>query len=134
MSGMTIRQIAQLCGVSESTVRNWIDLAAASAVIAKPSAETAKASNTPFSFSLPDTLAIIRAGGNGTLADLLAENAQPKAAKLPKLPSGAQLHELFAFFKAGAVSKAHIRQLLGLVRGDPQAPDSVQRGRVCRVR
>lgn len=73
--GMTIKQIAELCGVSESTVRNWIDKAAASAKIAKPSAETAKVSNEPFRFTLADTLEIVRAGGKDTLADLLASNA-----------------------------------------------------------
>jgi hypothetical protein len=82
MESMTIQQIADLCGVAESTVRTWIDKAAASAEIAKPSAEIAKVSNEPFRFTLPETLAIIRAGGKSTLADLLEDNAGRKETAL----------------------------------------------------
>jgi len=77
MDGMTIKQIAELCGAGETTVRRWIDTVPF-AEMAKPSAEIAKVSNEPFRFTLPETLAIIRAGGKSTLADLLEDNAQRK--------------------------------------------------------
>jgi hypothetical protein len=110
MSGqtMTIREIAELCGVSESTVRNWIDIASASAKIAKPSAETAKAENKPFSFTLPETLAIIRAGGKNTLADLLAENAKVPSNKeldISRKMSGSFIRELNRMYGAPEASK-----------------------------
>ena len=79
MEGMTIKEIAGICDVSESTVRNWIG----SAEIAKPSAEIAKATNEPFRFNLIDTLKIIRAGGRSTLADLLQENAGRRISDVP---------------------------------------------------
>lgn len=72
MEGMTIKEIANISNVSESTVKRWIT----SAEIVKPSAEMAKVTNTPFRFDLPDTIVIIKAGGKETLADLLQENAK----------------------------------------------------------
>ena len=72
---MTVHQIAELCGVEDRTVRNWVHTEAEkdSAMAEKMSAST---STHPASFTLPETLTIIRAGGKGTLADLLAENAR----------------------------------------------------------
>ncbi len=70
---MTIKEIAKLTGKSESTIRNWL----ASAKTAEISAKIAEARKTskPSDFTLEETIAIIRAGGNDTLADLLQDNA-----------------------------------------------------------
>lgn len=74
MNDMTIKQIAEICQVDERTVRNWAGKAAekSSAITEKSSVST---STHPASFTLPETLAIIRAGNRSTLADLLQENA-----------------------------------------------------------
>lgn len=119
VDSMTIREIAELCEVSESAIRNWIDIAATSAKIAKPSAETAKATNTPFAFSLAETLAIIRAGGKGVLADLLEENAKakPAASKAARLPAGIQLHELRMIYGPAEAGKR-----LDLILGYSKTP------------
>ena len=71
---MTIKEIANLTNVGETTVRRWIS----SAKMAGLSAKMAQAVNDkkPADFTLPETIAIIRAGGNETLADLLMENAK----------------------------------------------------------
>lgn len=120
--GMTIKQIAELCEVSESSVRNWID----SAESADLSAKTAEARKTSVAarFTLPETLAIIRSGGKNTLADLLEVNAKSREdakvakpatpATLPKLPSGAQLKELRLLTEKGSLSRDDLRYLLGI--------------------
>jgi hypothetical protein len=71
---VTIKEIAELCGRAQSTIRNWI----ASANSAEISAKIAEARITskPASFTLDETLVIIRAGGNEILANLLAENVR----------------------------------------------------------
>jgi transposase len=72
--GMTIKEIAEIANVSDATVRGWIK----SAETAGLSAKTADAQETkkPALFDLAEVIAIIRAGGRGTLADLLVENAR----------------------------------------------------------
>lgn len=79
---MTIKEIANLAGRTERTVRRWIG-----ATSDKTSDEPGKMSGLskkliesdqskkPADYTLEETIAIIRAGGNGTLANLLAENA-----------------------------------------------------------
>jgi hypothetical protein len=78
---MTIKQIADLCSVDERSVRRWAEKAGdkMSAIADKMSAST---STYPAAFTLDETLAIIRAGGKNTLADLLADNAQRKETAL----------------------------------------------------
>jgi len=71
---MTIRQIAETCGVDERTVQRWTR-----AATDKMSSIGDKMSSSspmhPACFALEETIAIIRAGGRSTLADLLLENA-----------------------------------------------------------
>lgn len=76
--GMTIRQIAEICGVDERTAQRWAVKAAdkmPSVADKMSSAGHGKAAK----FTLEETLAIIRAGGRHTLADLLAENARDQS-------------------------------------------------------
>ena len=98
---MTIKQIAETSNVSESTVRNWAKLA--SAKTAEVSAKIAKARETSVAadFTLPEVIAIVRAGGNETLANLLAENAVgPKKTKvITGLPNGKQLEALLVVYQ-----------------------------------
>ncbi|MBE3119264.1 MAG: hypothetical protein IMZ50_10995, partial [Candidatus Atribacteria bacterium] len=85
MNGMTIKQIAELCNVAESTVRSWVRKTADSAVVSAKIADCR--GREPAQLSVDETLSIIRAGGNDTLADLLAQNAgqAPAAAASPTL-------------------------------------------------
>ncbi len=65
MNGMTIKQVAELCQVDERTIQRWAAIAGD-----KMSSST---STYPAAFTLPETIAIIKAGGRSTLADLLQE-------------------------------------------------------------
>lgn len=69
---MKIKEISELTGKGETTIRRWIT----SAKMAEASAKMAKAkrTQTPAEFTLVETVEIIRAGGNETLANLLMEN------------------------------------------------------------
>jgi transcriptional regulator with XRE-family HTH domain len=75
MNGMTISQIAELCGVEERTVRRWLKRASDKMSGLSDKMSEAFKTKTPATFTLEETVAIIRAGGNETLADLLAQNA-----------------------------------------------------------
>jgi hypothetical protein len=93
--GMTIKEIAEVCGVDERTIRRWIDGASGKTPddpgnLPGLSAKTAEAqeSKVPARFSLDEVIAIIRGGGRATLADLLADNAARAAAlSAPAVPA-----------------------------------------------
>jgi hypothetical protein len=78
---MTIREIAELTGKSMRSVVIWIRSCAETAQdnAQKPPVrerlETAQKTKKPAEFTLEETIAIIRAGGNELLANLLAQNA-----------------------------------------------------------
>jgi hypothetical protein len=78
MEGMTIKQIAEIANVAESTVRNWIGSAKSAEITAKIA--EARKTSIAAQFNLTETLAIIRAGHRFTLADLLEQNANNKTA------------------------------------------------------
>jgi len=98
MEGMTIQQIATTCNVAESTVRGWARKTAESADI------SAKIANSrgrkAAKLSLPETIAIVLAGGRYTLAYLLEENARRSRGdhRIDRFPNGAQLAELRRIF------------------------------------
>jgi predicted transcriptional regulator len=71
---MTIKEIAELCGRAQSTIRNWITSANSADLSAKIA--EAQQAKKPANFTIEETIAIVRAGKNETLANLLAENAQ----------------------------------------------------------
>jgi Prophage antirepressor len=73
---MTAKQIAELCEVTERAVQLWTKKADENISEKISSAGHGK----PADFTLDEALAIIRAGGKNTLADLLADNAQKSAA------------------------------------------------------
>jgi len=85
--GMTIKQIAELCGIDESTVYRWIQKGtSAECKSALAKCKSAREESISARFTLPEILAIIRAGGKNTLADLLAENAERRQQIAPALP------------------------------------------------
>jgi transcriptional regulator with XRE-family HTH domain len=110
---MTIKEIAELCGVDRRTVERWAhkiadDLGKNFQGLAVKLAEAEKSGKDPADFTLDETLAIIGEGGeNKALASLLAETAATKNALLSvqseamakiaklaeKLPEWAEWHE-----------------------------------------
>ena len=128
--GMTIKQIAKLCEVDPKTVRRWLDIVSRGNghnVQPRPELKdrsmTAGEAGEAVHFTTPEVLAIIRAGGKGTLANLLAENSAKKAPKESKatglkLPAGAQLKELCRLGEKRFLTPAQIQYLLGV----PAAP------------
>lgn len=121
---MTFRDIAELCGVGETTVRRWANVASRKMADLHAKMADAQKSKRAARFSLPEALAIIRAGGKATLADLLEANARETAAPRPELErplSGALLRELRYAVAAGILAPADPRRLLGLA-GAPAAP------------
>ncbi|WP_444818594.1 helix-turn-helix domain-containing protein [Treponema denticola] len=83
---MTIKEIAELCGVEERTVRNWChgkrflreNFSLRNVIVKKLEKGSPE---KPSDFSLEETLAIIGdGGGNKTLAALLEENSKNKNA------------------------------------------------------
>jgi predicted transcriptional regulator len=81
---MTIKEIAELCGVSDQTVLNWIHrLESLNQKIWLRLSEKLEHGSPehPSDYDLGETIAIIQdGGGNKTLASLLAENAVTKNA------------------------------------------------------
>jgi hypothetical protein len=81
---MTIKEIAELCGVKKQTVWNWANkLEVLNQKIWLRLSEKLKQGSpeSPSDYDLEETLAIIgEGGGNKALASLLADNAAQKAA------------------------------------------------------
>lgn len=122
---MTLQQIAAITNTSPRTVRRWITsdkMSQASDKMSQASenisdqAEIISASNKlreagrsrrPAQFTLAETVAIIRAGGNDTLANLLADNAKvaQDVATYNNLPVQAIAHEI-AVALSSSITKA----------------------------
>lgn len=116
---MTIREIAELCGVDTKTVRRWVDKVSRGAgQNAQPELKArsmaAGEAGESVKYTLDETLAIVRAGGKTTLAALLAENAAKRPAAAPKLPNGVQLHELGRLVEKHVISNYQAQLLLGV--------------------
>lgn len=109
---MTIREIAEVANVSEATVRNWAAKTAGSALITAKIADCR--GKEAARLTLDETLAIIRAGGKATLANLLAENAAKRPAAAPKLPNGTQLRELNRMAERRILSPYQVQLVLGV--------------------
>ena len=129
MKDMTIRELADLCEVAESTIRSWITSANSAEIFAK-TAEAQKTSKAA-RFTLPEVLAIVRAGGKNTLAALLEENAAKSlpAAK-PRLPNGKQTEYLYRLYHEKAISPYQVQLVLGVAapreRPLPEVPVSLE--------
>jgi hypothetical protein len=109
---MILREISSIGNVDESTVRRWATLA--SGKLPEISGKMAKARETSIAadFTLPETIAIIRAGGNETLANLLAENAARKATA-PSLPTAQEMRECRLLAEKGFISRQQLQVRLG---------------------
>jgi transcriptional regulator with XRE-family HTH domain len=89
---MTIKKIAELCGVDRRTVERWAhkvsdDPGQNAQGLAEKLKEAEKSGKDPADFTLDETLAIIgEGGGNKPLASLLAENARNKDALAVNAP------------------------------------------------
>jgi transcriptional regulator with XRE-family HTH domain len=130
---MTIKEIADLCKVERRTVQNW--MAKVSEKDSKVLEKITKARETSIaaSFTLEETIAIIRAGGNDTLADLLAENAK-KVESTPtraKLPNGKQMEQYRIMAERGLITKDQLHIVLGLATGQTQ-PTVIYRDQITR--
>lgn len=108
---MTNKEISELCKVDLRTVQLWAKKVGEkiSSIGEKISSST---STYPADFTLPETIAIIRAGGNDTLADLLAQNANEK--KSPAIPNGKQLEQLRLMMMAGGDTARMAMMFTGL--------------------
>lgn len=86
---MTIKQISELTGKTERTIRQWVRTPSEkisgieSEIISSVSEKISGSGKTkkPAEFSLEETLAIVKAGGNETLASLLKDNAEKNKPK-----------------------------------------------------
>jgi hypothetical protein len=89
---MTIKEIAELCGVEVHTVRNWINkdnFLRENFTLRNKIKEKLEGGSPerPSDYDLDETLAIIgEGGGNKVLAALLAENAENKVALALRQP------------------------------------------------
>lgn len=120
--GMTIRQIAELCGVDERTVQRWVsDLGDK-----MPSVTDKMSSSSPMypaKFSLEEVLVIIRSGGRATLADLLSDNAARTAA----LPVPVNQSAIEAQNSAVGIYRELISQQKALIQNQAIAIDFLTR-------
>lgn len=96
---MTIKQIAEVANVDESTIRRWADKASGKMPDISGKMHKARETSVAADFSVSEVVAIVRAGGNRTLADLLAENARQMGTESRRSPakgalSGPVLREL----------------------------------------
>ena len=118
---MTIKEIAELCGVDKSTVHRWLEHERfLSCEMQLRNSIKEKISNgspeNPADLTLEETIAIIRAGGNETLAALLMENAANKdALTASNGPPSARIDRL-----AAAVFQLVARQSQQEVAKDPR--------------
>ena len=102
-TGMTLKEIAKLCGRSESTVRRWIQTSAISAGLFARMAD-AKDRKEPARFSQSEVVEIVRASGNQTLASLLADQQnQP-----PENASQTDLYKITEAIAAALHTQARI--------------------------
>lgn len=114
MKGMTIKQIAAVANVTEKTVRSWIQKASVKLPQISGKTTEARRKGKPAAFTLEETIAIVRAGGNQTLADLLLQNARQteRQYRVNRLPNGKQLEELRRIY-GNAEASTRIDFLLG---------------------
>lgn len=121
MKTMTIKEIASLCEVDERTVRRWVEQASDKLPELSDKMSEAFKTKKLANLSLSETIAIIRAGGKNTLADLLAENAKKvEAPKAVRLPNGTQLRELRLMADKKYLSPYQVQLVLGVAVPRPE--------------
>jgi hypothetical protein len=104
---MTIKEIAELCGVDQSTAWRWAQEPACKMQAGLTEKLTEAGHGKSADFTLGETLAIIgEGGGNKTLASLLAENAATKnalAVQSEAMAKIANLPERFEKFRGQTI-------------------------------
>ncbi len=78
---MTLKEIAKTANITARTAQLWAKKAGEKFSSVREKISSA-GHGKPSDFTLPETIAIIRAGGNETLANLLQENAISKSTSL----------------------------------------------------
>lgn len=115
---MTIKEIAEIASAGETTIRRWAEIASGKMAGLRAKMAGAQESKKPADFTLEETIAIIRAGGNETLADLLAQNAKekttPKKKQVSGLPNGKQIEQLRLMMQAGGNQERLAMHLAGM--------------------
>jgi transcriptional regulator with XRE-family HTH domain len=103
---MTIKEIAELCGVDRRTIERWAhkvsnDPGQNAQGLAEKLEQAKKSGKDPADFTLEETLAVIGEGsGNKTLAVLLAENASNKNALIRIEKTKAGIEQYLTEYKA----------------------------------
>jgi hypothetical protein len=130
---MTIKEIAELCGVGRRTIERWAhkisddpgqnaqgDPGKNFQGLAEKLAEAEKSGKDPADFTLDETLTIIgEGGGNKALASLLAENARNKDALVVRDASPAVVNVFANFTRHMEKAKALIERQSALL-DDPR--------------
>jgi hypothetical protein len=118
---MTIKQIAEIASVDKTTVQRWLKKTPDAIRIGLDAkCIEAQRSQVEAEFTLSETIAIIRSGGNDTLADLLADNARKEEWKAERLPkprrtsSGDYVRELIRATEVGLLSRFQFAEALGV--------------------
>lgn len=112
---MTLKQIADLTDKGESTIRRWIDAASAKMAGLSAKMADAKESKKPARFTLDETIAIIKAGGNETLANMLRQNAEQSSGKNAMIVQEqllVSLNNLLEVFKKNTQEKRGVQNVL----------------------
>lgn len=107
---MTIKEVADTANVTEKTVRGWITKASVELPELSGKTTEARRKGIAARFTLPETIAIIRAGGNETLALLLEENANQSKA----VPRDARIDRLESMMEKMVLAVASIPQSIAL--------------------
>ncbi len=134
---MNIKEIAKLTGKSRRAVEYWASKCDKSSHVCAKIAE-ARTKKRAADFTLEETIAIIRAGGNDTLADLLHENATSRKDSELTLTK----RDISVFSEAVSMTIARTIEVFGLrpaalnpsiTASLPPAPKISERDRLNRI-
>ena len=111
---MNIKEIAKIANVNQTTVQRWIKkIPDAKRIEIDAKCIEATRQQKPADFTLDETILIIRAGGNETLANLLHENAKQKDAVVLVTEKTDDIFKAIAYMKheIDELKKSKIKQL-----------------------
>lgn len=108
---ITTKEIAELCKVDERTIRRWVEIASDKMSGLSDKMSEAFKSKVLSDFTLTETIAIIRAGGNDTLADLLSQNAKGET---KKELNASFIREARKLFETNLLSRDEARAMIGI--------------------
>lgn len=112
---MTAREIAKAVGKDASTVARWIQAVSCKVQEVSCKVQEAKSTSKPADYTLEETCQIIEEGLGKAAADIYRTNAANASRPAPRpLVSASLIRELRLAVKAGILSPADPRRLLGL--------------------